>query len=59
MADQFRKDHSGGNQATGKNMMQSDVVQTSTTDFQTDNWTGKGTEKVNLKRVPGIAGRSS
>lgn len=58
MADQFRKDQSGGNQATGKNMMQSDVVQTKTTEFQTDNWTGKGTEVTPLKRVPGTKGQN-
>lgn len=54
MADQMRKDQKGGAQATGRNVPGQKVVQTKTTEFQTDNWTGKGTEKLDLKRVPGV-----
>lgn len=54
MADQMRKDQAGGGQATGKKVPGQDVVQTKTTEMQTDNWTGKGTEKIDLKRVPGV-----
>lgn len=53
-AQQWRNDQSGGAQATGRKVPAQDVVQTKTTSNQTDNWTGKGTEKVNLKRVPGV-----
>ncbi len=51
---QWRNDQSGGAQATGRKVPGQKVVQTKTTDSQTDNWTGKGTEKLDLKRVPGV-----
>ena len=53
MADQYRKDHSGGGQATGKTVPAQDVVRANGPQ-QTDNGTGAGTTTQPLKPTPGV-----
>jgi hypothetical protein len=51
MADQYRKDQSGGNQATGKTAKPI-PSRTASPAGQTDNGTGAGTAYTPLKPVP-------
>lgn len=53
MADQTRKDQSGGAQATGRTAKPI-PARTATGPKQTDNGTGAGTQVPQLARVPGV-----
>ncbi len=54
MADQMRKDQSGGGQATGQKVPAQAAVTTKTTEGQSDNGTGSGTRPPKLERIPGV-----